>query len=97
MLRKRPAVGARMVMTGNPAAVAEAAEAAKIGPRVAVIGAGGAGLCAGRLLREEGCRVTIFEKGDHVGGVWRYRPDPDEAAPMCESSVWVLRCLLSIW
>lgn len=53
-------------------------------PYVAVIGAGGAGLAAGRLLHEEGCRVTIFDKSDEVGGVWRYRPEPEAHAPMCE-------------
>lgn len=54
-------------------------------PSVAVIGAGAAGLAAGRILREEGLTVTIFEKSRHVGGVWRYKPR-DELAPMCEST-----------
>lgn len=58
-------------------------------PRVCVIGAGAAGLAAGRLLRDEGCDVTVLEKSLHVGGVWRYNPEPSEKAPMCES-VWVL-------
>ncbi len=53
---------------------------------VCVIGAGGAGLAAGRLLRDEGLRVTILEKSRHLGGVWRYHAGPgDEKAPMCES------------
>ncbi len=42
--------------------------------RVAVLGAGAAGLVAGRLLRDAGCHVQIFEKSDVVGGVWKYRP-----------------------
>lgn len=54
-------------------------------PSVAVIGAGAAGLAAGRILREEGLKVTIFERSRHVGGVWRYKPR-DEFAPMCEST-----------
>lgn len=54
-------------------------------PRVCVIGAGAAGLAAGRLLRDEGCDVTVLEKSLHVGGVWRYNPEPREKAPMCES------------
>lgn len=54
-------------------------------PSVAVIGAGAAGLAAGRLLRDEGLRVTIFEKSRHLGGVWRYDPSPEAKAPMCES------------
>lgn len=54
-------------------------------PSVAVIGAGAAGLAAGRILRDEGLRVTIFEKSPDVGGVWRYKPEPEARAPMCES------------
>lgn len=62
-------------------------------PSVCVIGAGAAGLAAGRVLRDEGLRVTIFDKElDGMGGVWRYRPESEaesEArqtkAPMCES------------
>ena len=54
------------------------------GPSVAVIGAGAAGLGAGRLLRDEGLRVKIFEKSRHVGGVWRYDLSPKLKPPMCE-------------
>lgn len=54
-------------------------------PRVCVIGAGAAGLAAGRLLRDEGCNVTILEKSHNIGGVWRYNSEPGEKAPMCES------------
>lgn len=53
-------------------------------PSVAVIGAGGAGLAAGRLLRAEGLRVTIFDKAEDLGGVWQYRAEPEARAPMCE-------------
>lgn len=61
--------------------------------RVCVIGAGAAGLAAGRLLRDEGCDVTVLEKSLHVGGVWRYNPEPREKAPMCESKcVYAYRC-----
>lgn len=54
------------------------------GASVAIIGAGAAGLAAGRLLRDEGLRVTIFEKETSVGGVWRYSADGSAYAPMCE-------------
>ena len=57
------------------------------GPSVAVIGAGAAGLAAGRILRDEGLRVKIYEKSRHnVGGVWRYDPSPEVKTPMCESA-----------
>ena len=55
-------------------------------PSVAVVGAGAAGLAAGRIFRDEGLRVTVFEKSHHVGGVWRYDPSPEDKAPMCEST-----------
>ena len=54
------------------------------GASVAVIGAGAAGLAAGRILRDEGLRVAIFEKSHDVGGVWRYNPEPEARAPMCK-------------
>ncbi len=37
-------------------------------PRVAVIGAGISGLCAARTLADHGLPVTIFDKGNSVGG-----------------------------
>lgn len=52
-------------------------------PSVAVIGAGVAGIAAGRILRDEGLDVTIFESSHHVGGVWRYSPTCEGGA-MCE-------------
>ncbi|MEQ6902592.1 FAD-dependent oxidoreductase [Nocardioides sp. YIM 152588] len=38
--------------------------------RVAVIGAGAAGLTAAKALLDEGVEVTVFEKGDRPGGLW---------------------------
>jgi cation diffusion facilitator CzcD-associated flavoprotein CzcO len=51
------------------------AAAAAGGKRVAVLGAGAAGLVASRLLRDAGFGVRCFEKTESVGGVWRYRPE----------------------
>jgi len=60
---------------------------------VCVIGAGAAGLAAGRLLRDEGLRVTILEKSQHLGGVWRYHAGPgEEKAPMCKSVCFPSAC-----
>lgn len=40
--------------------------------KVAVIGAGAAGLVACKELMACGHQVTVFEKGDKIGGVWVY-------------------------
>ncbi|GMP42873.1 hypothetical protein CsSME_00012466 [Camellia sinensis var. sinensis] len=42
--------------------------------KVAVIGAGAAGLIAARELQRENHRVTIFEKADQLGGTWVFDP-----------------------
>jgi len=51
--------------------------------KVAVVGAGGAGLAAGRFLREAGLQVKIFEKQNNIGGLWKYR----EGGPVYKSLV----------
>ncbi|XP_042512302.1 flavin-containing monooxygenase FMO GS-OX-like 5 isoform X2 [Macadamia integrifolia] len=43
--------------------------------KVAVIGAGVAGLVAARELRREGHKVVVFERGQKVGGTWIYDPN----------------------
>lgn len=40
--------------------------------RVAVIGAGMAGLCAAKHSIQYGLDVTVFEQGRQVGGTWVY-------------------------
>ncbi len=40
--------------------------------RVAVIGAGAAGLVTAHELRRENHRVTVFEQSTQVGGLWNY-------------------------
>ncbi|NVM46106.1 MAG: FAD-dependent oxidoreductase [Candidatus Lokiarchaeota archaeon] len=44
----------------------------KLGKKVAIIGAGPAGLTAGYFLSLKGYSPTIFEKTDHTGGMLRY-------------------------
>ena len=39
-------------------------------PRVCVIGAGVAGLVSAKVLRDDGFRVTVFEREPEPGGVW---------------------------
>ncbi|XP_026394353.1 flavin-containing monooxygenase FMO GS-OX-like 3 isoform X2 [Papaver somniferum] len=48
-----------------------------ISRKVAVIGAGAAGLIASRELRREGHEVVVFEQSDRVGGTWVYNPNVD--------------------
>lgn len=43
--------------------------------RVAVIGAGAAGLCAAKHLLNSGLEVTVYEMGSQVGGLWVYEND----------------------
>jgi dimethylaniline monooxygenase (N-oxide forming) len=43
--------------------------------RIAVIGAGAAGLCAAKHLLGLGHDVVVFELGSHIGGLWVYEND----------------------
>lgn len=46
--------------------------------RVAVIGAGAAGLVTAHELRLEGHRVTVLEQSDKVGGLWNYTDEVED-------------------
>jgi len=49
-------------------------------PSVAIVGGGFGGVGAAAMLRREGYEdVTVFEKGDRVGGVWRANTYPGAA------------------
>ncbi len=43
--------------------------------RIAVIGAGAAGLCSAKYMQAAGFDVTIYEIGSQIGGMWRYMND----------------------
>lgn len=43
--------------------------------KVAIIGAGAAGLIAARELRREGHTGVVFERGAEIGGTWVYTPE----------------------
>ncbi|WP_375385760.1 flavin-containing monooxygenase [uncultured Microbacterium sp.] len=48
-------------------------------PRVAVIGSGFGGIAAAYRLKSAGADVTVFERADRVGGVWRENHYPGSA------------------
>ena len=43
-------------------------------PRIAIVGAGAAGLAAARSFQSHNCQPVIFEASPELGGVWRYQP-----------------------
>lgn len=53
--------------------------------RIAIIGAGAAGLQAARQLRLAGYHPQVYEATDHIGGVWAYSPQPGSSSPMYDS------------
>lgn len=54
------------------------------GHRVAVIGAGAAGLCTAKHLIDKGITPVIFEIGTQIGGLWVYEND-NELSPAYRS------------
>ncbi|CAH0044560.1 unnamed protein product [Clonostachys solani] len=48
---------------------------------VAIIGAGLSGLVSAVHLLRAGIDITIFERANHVGGAWKYNPQPDRDPP----------------
>ena len=56
-----------LIMDSSDAAIKATDE-----PRVAVLGAGAAGLACARVLTRAGYQPTVLEKDSHVGGVWKY-------------------------
>ncbi|KAI8909365.1 flavin monooxygenase-like protein [Powellomyces hirtus] len=50
--------------------------------KIAVIGAGVSGLVACKELLATGLEVSVFEKGENVGGIWAYSEDPDTPSVM---------------
>lgn len=51
------------------------------GSRVAVVGAGAAGLTAAKALREVGMTPVVYEAKDTLGGLWAYRDDDPAGGP----------------
>lgn len=55
--------------------------------RVAVIGAGASGLPAIKCCLDEGLVPTCFERSDDIGGLWRFKKDPEESRASIYNSV----------
>lgn len=53
---------------------------AGLGMRVGIIGAGPYGVIAAKNLAEEGFEVTVFERVEGVGGLWRQTTDPQQTS-----------------
>ena len=70
--------------SSNAVSVAAAAAACKHHPhfKVAVIGAGAAGLAAARVLSRNGIDPKVFEKDTFVGGIWHYDDQSSNCRPM---------------
>lgn len=59
-------------LSGNYAAAFDCAQPEKNGMRVAVVGAGPAGITMSILLAKKGFQVTLMEAQEQIGGVLRY-------------------------
>ncbi|MEE6496162.1 hypothetical protein FKM82_002245 [Ascaphus truei] len=55
--------------------------------RVAVIGAGSSGLAAIKCCLDEGLEPTCFETREDIGGLWRYKDDPEDGRASIYKSV----------
>jgi hypothetical protein len=77
----RPAPPLRRAAAARAMASAAPAPQAPLRRRVAVVGAGAAGLAALRELRAEGHDAVCFEQGDAPGGTWVYS-DATDADPL---------------
>ncbi|KAM8930420.1 flavin-containing monooxygenase 5-like [Pelodytes ibericus] len=58
-----------------------------MGKKVAVIGAGASGLVAIKCCLDEGLEPTCFEKSDDIGGLWRFKNDPEDGRASIYKSV----------
>ena len=53
-----------------------------VGNHVCVVGAGMLGLLALKNLKEQGLKVTSFERNDYIGGTWHFSMRPDQTSAL---------------
>ncbi|XP_018414568.1 PREDICTED: dimethylaniline monooxygenase [N-oxide-forming] 5-like [Nanorana parkeri] len=58
-----------------------------MGKKVAVIGAGASGLVAIKSCLEEGLEPTCFERTEDIGGLWRFKENPEDGRASIYKSV----------
>ncbi|KAI9314945.1 hypothetical protein BX666DRAFT_431954 [Dichotomocladium elegans] len=53
--------------------------------RLAIIGAGPAGLASAKAAKEHGLEIKVFDRASDIGGMWLYEPTPSFKPPIpCE-------------
>ena len=57
--------------------------------KIAVIGAGASGITATKQALDQGFEVTVFEKTNYTGGLWRFQAnlDQDGIASVMKSTI----------
>ncbi|XP_025043403.2 flavin-containing monooxygenase 5-like [Pelodiscus sinensis] len=55
--------------------------------RIAVIGGGSSGLCAIKCCLDDGLEPTCFESSEDIGGLWRFKENPEEGRASIYKSV----------
>ncbi|XP_069087714.1 flavin-containing monooxygenase 5-like isoform X1 [Pleurodeles waltl] len=73
--------------TGHPSTLTWTWKKLTMARRVAVVGAGASGLSAIKCCLDEGLEPTCFERSDDIGGLWRFKEDPEEGRASIYKSV----------
>ncbi|XP_064482608.1 flavin-containing monooxygenase 5-like [Ornithodoros turicata] len=60
--------------------------------RIAIIGGGSAGIASAKSCLEEDLLPVIFEKTDHLGGLWYYREKPEYGVPSLMHATIINTC-----
>ncbi|GAA6229371.1 dimethylaniline monooxygenase [N-oxide-forming] 5-like [Lates japonicus] len=61
--------------------------------RVAVVGGGSSGLACIKCCLDEGLEPVCFESSDDIGGLWRFKENPEPDRASIYHSVIINTCL----